>query len=100
LFWSQGQKFLDVEQGYLKLLLDKPKKSRSRFTNPSVTGSVANLLLWKSSRFHDEKNTRFTKRTLDYKSKLAHSENGQRKCITMPTIDIVQLTVYQSRVAR
>jgi len=31
------------------------------------------------------KNTRFTKKTLDYKSKLTHSENVARKCVAMPT---------------
>ena len=45
-----------------------------------VETSVATLLLRKSTRFHDKKNTRFTKKTLDYKSKLKHSENGQKMC--------------------
>ena len=40
--------------------------------------SVATLLLWKSTRFHDKKNTIFTKKTPDYKSKLTQSENGQK----------------------
>jgi len=35
--------------------------------------NVVTLLLWKSTRFHDEK-------TLDHKSKLAHSENAQKMC--------------------
>jgi len=43
-----------------------------------ILTSVATLLLRKNTRFHDKKNTRFTKKTLDYKSKLTHSENVQK----------------------
>jgi len=40
------------------------------------------------------KNTRFTKKTLDYQSKVTHSENGQKeRCNT--NIDIAQLIVNQ-----
>jgi len=42
------------------------------------------------------KNIRFTKKTLDYKSKVTHSENGQN-CVAMPTIDIVQLIVSRDK---
>jgi len=39
--------------------------------------SVATQLLRKSTRFHDEKTLDSPKKTLDYKSKLAHSENAR-----------------------
>jgi len=50
--------------------------------------SVATLLLRKNTSFHYKKNTRFTK------SKL-HTVNMPRKCVAMPTIDIVRLIVNQ-----
>jgi len=52
-------------------------------------------LLWKSTKIHNKKNIRFTKKTLDYKSKLTHRVKMPRKCVAMPTIDIVQLIVNQ-----
>jgi len=41
------------------------------------SSSVATLLLWKSTRFHVKKYW-IHKKTLDYKSKLTHSENAQK----------------------
>jgi len=49
--------------------------------------SVATLLR-KRTRFHDEKSTRYTKKTRAYNTKLTHSKNA-RKCVVMPTVGIV-----------
>jgi len=40
--------------------------------------SVATLLLRKNTSFHYKKNTRFTKKTLDHKIKITHSEYAQK----------------------
>jgi len=52
--------------------------------------SVATLLLWKSTRFHDKKTLYSQKKHQITKANL-HRVKMARKCITMPTI--VQLIV-------
>jgi len=51
--------------------------------------NAATLLLRKSTKFHDKKSLDLQRKTLDYKNKLTLSEMP-RKCVAMPTIDIVQ----------
>jgi len=57
-----------------------------------VNSRVATLLLWKCTGFHDKK-TLDSQKALDYTNKLTHTVKMPRKCVTMPTIEIVQLSV-------
>jgi len=55
-----------------------------------IVGSVATLtlLLRKSTRFHDKKNTRFTKKHKLTKTNV-NTVKMARKCVAMPTRDII-----------
>ena len=56
--------------------------TRTDNTRSNVLSGVATLLLRKSTRFHDKKNTTVgsQKEHRDYKSKFTHSENAQKMC--------------------
>jgi len=64
----------------------------TRACGKTPTPSVSTPLLRKSTRFHDKKNTRFTKKHQIAKPKL-HTVEMARKCVAMPTIDKMTATL-------
>ena len=67
-----------------------PPSPSAAWTNHQCCHSVVR----ENTRFHDKKNTRFTKKYWITKANL-HTVKMPRKCIAMPTMDIVQLIVNQ-----